>query len=689
MKVNILLITIISVFFSGIKVLAQGLDLSEYPSKEISNDELSLTVYLPNSKKGIYRSTRFDWSGIIGSANYKGHEYFGMWKDTHNPLLPSDIIGPAESSRSAGLGYAEAAPGEGFIRLGVGIIEKGNETEYNEDIDNYKILDNGKWKVKSGDDWISFTHTIKSDFGYAYVYKKTIKLVANGFHIQHSLKNTGEKKIVTDQYNFNSFVMDNQEVGTAFHIKYPFRTDTKSDTKNLVKVGGLDVEFLKNFDSDDNVLVKVEGFKTDSLFNKFSIENKLAGAGVLVSTDQSLIEAQVWANQKMLSPQHTIQISVEPGGEQIWTSKYIFFESQPEKKPDYTYSKVEIEPEVLTMIEERWKDEFQYVEYPQQFLDKVVSVQPGDDIQAAIDEVNSAGGGVVALSEGSYILENTLTLKSKVSIIGAGRAQTLLQQGPHMDGNCFSAAAEPQVTDVVIKDLTIKGTRTGRANGILMTGRNESRHTRIMMQNITVSDWAHHGIHIKRTDNIIMDKCDVQYNGAGGGLYHNVYFLYNKYLLQSDCDMSFPVKGKGNKYTSFEHVIAQRITIRDCKGNGIQADHEEAGYFFFHKYNISGCGHAALWFPCEHYYDKYNYTENPKYAPQNVILNRCEIVDNGYGAMWRKVGGAYVINSTFDNKDADMVLFKCGVTAENSTFVKGNQELSDVDEWPQAGKVLW
>ncbi len=356
----------------------------------------------------------------------------------------------------------------------------------------------------------------------------------------------------------------------------------------------------------------------------------------------------------------------------------------------YAYSKVEIEPEVLSLIDDKWKDEFIHVEYPQQWLDNVITVNPGDNIQTAIDKAHMAGGGVVAISAGTHMLDTTLILKSKVTIIGEGRAQTVLVQGPDMTSNCFNAEAEPQVTDVVIKDLTLRGTRVGDANGILMRGRNESRHTRIMMQNITVSDWAKHGVHIKRTNNIIMDKCDVQYNGSSGGLHHNVYFLYNKYLLQSDCDMSYPVKGKGNKYTSFEHVIAQRITIRDCIGNGIQADHEEAGYFFFHKYNISGCGRVAMWFPCEHYYDKYNYTENPKYAPQNVILNRCKIVNNTWGAMWRMVSGkSYIINSEFDNKKIDMGLLKCGVIKENSSFKKGNKEYTDVKQWPKDVKLLW
>ena len=210
-----------------------------------------------------------------------------------------------------------------------------------------------------------------------------------------------------------------------------------------------------------------------------------------------------------------------------------------------------------------------------------------------------------------------------------------------------------------------------------------------MIQNVTVSDWSAQGVHMKRTNNIIMDNCNIQFNGSSGGLYHNVHFLYNKYLLQSDCDISFPVLGKGNKYTSFEYVLAQRCTIRDPKGNGIQADHEEADYIFFHKYNISGCGRVALWFPCEHYYDKYNYTEDPKYIPQKVILNRCNIVDNTWGAMWRMVGDSYVINSHFANKKSDMGLLKCGVTMENSTFDKGNEIYADVDQWPKDVKILW
>ncbi|MDW5290308.1 right-handed parallel beta-helix repeat-containing protein [Formosa sp. PL04] len=355
----------------------------------------------------------------------------------------------------------------------------------------------------------------------------------------------------------------------------------------------------------------------------------------------------------------------------------------------FQLKKVIVETEVNTIMTEKWQDAFKHVDYPKQWLNNVITVNPGESLQDAIDKANSAGGGVVFLKKGTHVLEKTITLKGLVTIVGEGRDLTIIQQGPDLKETGFNIEAQPQVTDLVIKDLTLKGSRQGKANGILIRGRNESRHTRVMLQNIAVTDWSAQGVHMKRTNNIIMDNCNFQYNGSGGGLYHNVYFLYNKYILQSDCDMSYPVLGKGNKYTSCEYVLAQRCTIKDCLGNGIQADHEEAGYIFLHKYNISGCGRVAMWFPCENYYDKFHYTENPKYAPQNVILNRCEIVNNTWGAMWRSVQDSYVINSTFDNKKVDMGLLNCEVTMENSTFKTGNEIYKNVKQWPKDVRILW
>ncbi len=159
-----------------------------------------MKVYLPDPEKGIYRATRYDWSGVIGSLRYKDHEYFGFWKEVYDPEV--GMVGPADTYKTAGLGYDEAEPGDKFIRIGVGFIEKEDEPAY--DYHNtYNLVDPGKWIIDQGEDWISFTHIISGDFGYGYIYKKTIRLKKDGFEMEHRLQNTGSKTIETDQYNHN------------------------------------------------------------------------------------------------------------------------------------------------------------------------------------------------------------------------------------------------------------------------------------------------------------------------------------------------------------------------------------------------------------------------------------------------------------------------------------------------------
>ena len=351
----------------------------------------------------------------------------------------------------------------------------------------------------------------------------------------------------------------------------------------------------------------------------------------------------------------------------------------------YKISRVIVEPEALSIITDKWGDAFKHVEYPEQYLDNVIILKPGDNIQDAIDKVSGEGGGVVYLTEGTHTTGD-LKIKSKVTLCGAGRAKTILK---HTGSGNFMDQGAKKLTDVIFKDLTFQGgSETG--SGLNLRGDNNDRHERFMWQNVTVKDMGSHGIGISRVNHIIMDNSLFQYNGTRGGLHHNVYFLFVSYVLQSDCDMSYPTEGKSNKYTSTKYLLTQRCVMKDGKGNGIQADNDQGGYLFFHKHHLSGFKRVAMWFPCEAYYNKFEYTEDPKWVPQNVILNRCEIVDNTWGAMWRIVRGeSYVINSYFDNEKIDMGLLKCDVKMENSTFKTGIQEYTDVKQWPEDVKLLW
>src|SRR5271168_3526082 len=160
-------------------LLALTAQAADFPEASISNGQIQAKLYLPNAETGYYRATRFDWSGVVASLAYKGHSYFGVWFPKYDPKLHDAITGPVEEFRTgdSGLGYKEAKTGGTFIRIGVGVLRKPEEEKFQQ-FKTYDIVDPGKWTIKSGRDSVTFTQTVRDpESGYAYLYKKTVRLV--------------------------------------------------------------------------------------------------------------------------------------------------------------------------------------------------------------------------------------------------------------------------------------------------------------------------------------------------------------------------------------------------------------------------------------------------------------------------------------------------------------------------------
>jgi len=116
------------------------------PQAEITNGQIKVKLYLPDARNGFYRGTRFDWSGVIASLEYNGHNYYGPWFNRVDPKVDdfrfegaeiiaspcSGVTGPVEEFQTHGsaLGWDEAKVGGTFIKIGVGVLRKG-EASYN------------------------------------------------------------------------------------------------------------------------------------------------------------------------------------------------------------------------------------------------------------------------------------------------------------------------------------------------------------------------------------------------------------------------------------------------------------------------------------------------------------------------------------------------------------------------------
>ncbi len=88
MKTNLVL-AFMTLFVSALN----GPDLS---SATITNGQIQAKIYLPEAKHGFYRGTRFDWSGVVYSLRFDGHEYYGPWFTKTDPSVHDFVYGGSE-----------------------------------------------------------------------------------------------------------------------------------------------------------------------------------------------------------------------------------------------------------------------------------------------------------------------------------------------------------------------------------------------------------------------------------------------------------------------------------------------------------------------------------------------------------------------------------------------------------------
>jgi hypothetical protein len=293
-----------------------------FPTATISSGEITAKLPLPHSKLGYYRGTRFDWSGQISSLKTAKHEYFGVWFQKYDPKLHDAIQGPVEefNADAVEMGYDQAPVGGTFLRIGVGVVRKPSAEPYQR-FKTYDIVDHGKWKVDIKKDHAVYTHTVADQNGYGYRYQKTLRLQGKQLLIEHSLENTGQKKLVASQYNHNFFMMDQQTTGPAFHVTFADAlTMTQPFKPELAKVEGGQISYLRELKNGESAFARFAGIKNYDV----TVENSTTGAKVRIQSELPVQEIVYWSIPTTLCPEPYVRVDTEVGATTKWTYRYTF-----------------------------------------------------------------------------------------------------------------------------------------------------------------------------------------------------------------------------------------------------------------------------------------------------------------------------------------------------------------------------
>lgn len=327
----------LSLIFAAVAVCGHA---ATPPETTISNKEIRVKLYLPDVENGFYKGARFDWSGMIGSVEAAGHRFYGPWFQKVDPSVRdvayqgNDIavavntaaVGPAEEFQTP-LGFVTAKPGETFVKIGVGTLEKTADTQYAFS-KVFRIVDHGKWSVKTTPTSVEITHQLTdSTNGYGYSYTKTIRVAADmpQLIIEHRLKNTGTQPIVSTLYNHNFAVFDGAPTGDiSVTVPWEIKSARLPDPK-FATISGKSFVYAKTLEGEERAAGGLQGFGPDASEYDFRVENHKTRSGIRMQGDRPLKNATVWSIRSVMAVEPFIEVSAEPGKDFTWTNTYTYY----------------------------------------------------------------------------------------------------------------------------------------------------------------------------------------------------------------------------------------------------------------------------------------------------------------------------------------------------------------------------
>lgn len=191
-------------------------------------------------------------------------------------------------------------------------------------------------------------------------------------------------------------------------------------------------------------------------------------------------------------------------------------------------------------------------------------------IQAAIDAASAAGGGVVLLGEGVYVVNSTLLLKPNVTLRGAGIDMTVIKAGTDaisVIGRHTSSQATNSTTvaagSIVLCDLTVVG----------YGDRNQVQHNNgqravwlgpayeIRVENVRVKYSRHFSLSLTSHFGLI-ENCEISKSyrdGINSGTCHNLQVISTKFKHVGDDALAWHTP------SGFNGIIQRSLLVQGCR----------------------------------------------------------------------------------------------------------------------------
>ncbi len=308
--------------FLALILIAVALCAGDASTRILAKGELSITVALPDRENGHYRGIRFDHGGIVTEATWRGHSFFGILKPPRDPKKHDGASGtPEEFNIDKPAGFAEAADGGTFLKIGVGALVRPNRTSYGF-MRDYAVAQWATWTVKEEADAITCSHS-ESAGAYAVTGSRTIRLLpgGDGFVIERELTSTGTAELPVEHYNHTMIIIDGKPISPDYSLTYAVPVTV---THKLLAADGATVRFPIGPKPGESAWTEVKGLPDTPAAGTVRIANAASKVAVELSTDTTPTKVVIYAEATAICPEAFTAFTLKPGESKRWSQTYRF-----------------------------------------------------------------------------------------------------------------------------------------------------------------------------------------------------------------------------------------------------------------------------------------------------------------------------------------------------------------------------
>ncbi|MFW6291915.1 MAG: hypothetical protein ACOC7V_06255 [Spirochaetota bacterium] len=285
----------------------------------LESGDVSLEIAPPGSLEE-HRATRFSPAAYLLQARSGDHTYFFR----RGSPMEFDI-----GERTLPPGFDGCAPGEPFVKIGVGLLERDLPDAYSFS-HHYPVRTRPETTLSAERSRARFTQRLDpGDIRIGYELAVDVRLEGNAITLDYALENLGSAPFETEQYLHNFCTLDGAPLSPDYTVDVGYDCTVCDSVGNRLEAPA--TALVRQLDS------RTFGFdpsgpeeRTKLFFRpigaaprqRWSIANEATGTAMTVEADQPPLVSALYVTGDQISLEMNVAVTVEPGAAARWTRRY-------------------------------------------------------------------------------------------------------------------------------------------------------------------------------------------------------------------------------------------------------------------------------------------------------------------------------------------------------------------------------